>query len=96
MKKKFFLFYGILFWLPSKIAATVLTVISLVATSGATVDAVDVEASINPLPVRVAMVIAADPGYTEAKRAEVPDPQPPTTDGPWSEMISATPAGTVE
>ena len=51
MKKKFFLFYGILFWLPSKIAATVLTVISLVATSGAAVDAVDVETSINPLPV---------------------------------------------
>lgn len=96
MKKRVFPYYGILFWLPSKIAATILTVISLVATSGAAVDGVGVETSINPLPVRVAVVIAADPAYTEAERAEIPDPQPPTTDGPWSEVISATPVGTVE
>ena len=32
MNKKLFLFHGILFWLPSKIAATVLTVMSLFAT----------------------------------------------------------------
>ena len=95
MKKKSILFYGILFWLPSKIAATALTVISLVAASGAAVDAVDVETSINRLPVRVAVVAAADPAHTDAKRAEVPDPEPPTTDGPWSEMISVSPAETV-
>ena len=95
MNNKFFLFYGILIWLPSKIAAIALTVVSLVAASGAAVDAVDVDTPINLLPARVAVVVAT-PAYTDAQRGEVPDPEPPTTDGPWSEMISATPAGTVK
>ena len=96
MNRKLFLFHGILFWLPSKIAATVLTVMSLFATPGAAVNAVDVDTHFNALPVRVAVVMAADPGSNEANLGEVPDPEPPTTDGPWSEMISATPVGTLE
>ena len=95
MKKKFFLFYGTLFWLPFKIVATVLTVTSLFATAGPVVDAVDVNTHINCPPMRVAAVIVADAGFTETKPGEMPDPEPPTTDGPWSEMISATPVGTV-
>ena len=96
MRQTFFLYYGILIWLPAKIGATVLTVISLLATAGPVVDSVDVVTYINPLHVRVAAVIPTHAGFTESKPSEVPDPDPPTTDSPWSEMISATPSETAE
>ena len=96
MRQTFFLYYGFLIWLPAKIAATALTVISLLATAGPAVDSVDVVTYINPLYARVAAVIPTDAGFTESKPREVPDPDSPTTDGPWSEMISATPSETAE
>ena len=95
MKTKLFLFHGILLWLPSKIATMVLTVISLLATAGPAVDPVYIDTHIDPFPVRVAAVVTAGSGLAETKLGEIPDPGPPTTDGPWSEMISATPVGTV-
>ena len=91
MKNRIFLVQGFLFWLPSKISATILLVIPLFTATGPPVHVSGGDTQIHPLPERVAVYVVAYPGFSEPERDEVPDPEPPTTDGAWSEVISVSP-----
>lgn len=91
MKNRFFLTHGLLIWVPSKIAVTALILAPLFGGFGETVHFADVDSYIDPPLVRSLVFVYADQELPEPKSSEVPDPESPTTDGPWSEMISANP-----
>ena len=90
MERKFFRAYGFLLWLLSKIAVTILIVIPLFATPEPTVHTAAL--NIQLAPSRAAVSSIAEAGPTEPQMSEIPDPEPPTTDGPWSNMVSSNPS----
>lgn len=91
MRNKFFLAYGFLIWLPSKVATRILVVLLFLANASTTVDVVDTYADIDPPTRQVMAPIDTESGLAEVKNNEIPDPQPPTTASDWSPMVQVTP-----
>ena len=90
-KNQFFLAHGWLIWLPSKIAAQILTVLLFLATAGTPVDIVDASAYVDLPAEQVVLLGDAEQRLAEIRSTDVPDPEPPTTASNWSEMVRVPP-----
>ena len=91
MREKFFLAYGLLIWLPVKIAAAILMALLFFANAGTMVDIDNAYTHIDPPSQQILVLVNAEPGLTEVQRGDVPDPEPPTTASNWSEMVRVAP-----
>ena len=87
MRNKFFLAYGYLIWLQSKIAGQILLVLLFLANVGAMVDIVDTDTHFGSPAQEVVVLVDAQPDSAESQQGDVPDPEPPTTASDWSEMV---------
>ena len=90
MKKNYFRVHGLL-WLPFNIGILLFTAATSLGGPGLPESIVNNQTYVPPTIQYVTIMDSAQMESADHDYGELPDPEPPTEDGPWSEIISTSP-----